>query len=56
MPSSGLLLCECADESAPGRPTAQMIVYVDMAVVLRVLFKESDPLNVWGKWEIAYSI
>ncbi len=32
-----------------------MIVYVDMSVVLRVRFKESNPLNVWGKWERAYS-
>jgi predicted nucleic acid-binding protein len=32
-----------------------MIVYVDTSVVLRVLFKEPDPVNVWGKWERAYS-
>ena len=32
-----------------------MIVYVDTSVVLRVLFKEPNPVNLWGKWEKAYS-
>jgi hypothetical protein len=26
-----------------------MIVYVDRSVVLRVLFKEPNPLKVWGQ-------
>jgi len=32
-----------------------MIVYVDTSVVLRVLFKEPNPINVWGKWDKASS-
>jgi len=32
-----------------------MIVYLDTSVVLRVLFREPDPLPVWGRWKFAYS-
>jgi uncharacterized protein len=32
-----------------------MIVYLDTSVVLRVLFKEPNPIDVWGKWEKAFS-
>ena len=32
-----------------------MIVYLDTSVVLRVLFRETNPVNVWGKWAKAYS-
>ncbi|SRR5712692_4048694 len=32
-----------------------MIVYVDTSVVLRVLFREPHPVNIWGKWDKAYS-
>ena len=32
-----------------------MIVYLDTSVVLRVLFRETNPVNVWGKWDKAYS-
>ncbi len=32
-----------------------MIVYLDTSVVLRVLFRESHPIDLWGKWDRAYS-
>ena len=32
-----------------------MIVYLDTSVVLRVLFREDDQLETWGKWDEAYS-
>ncbi len=32
-----------------------MMVYVDTSVVLRVLFREPNPLTIWGKWKKAYS-
>lgn len=32
-----------------------MIVYLDTSVVLRVLFHESNPIQVWGGWKKAYS-
>lgn len=32
-----------------------MIVYVDTSVVLRVLFREANPADLWGKWDKAYS-
>ena len=32
-----------------------MIVYLDTSVVLRVLFREPHPIDIWGKWDKAYS-
>lgn len=32
-----------------------MTVYLDTSVVLRVLFHESNPVKLWGKWDKAYS-
>jgi len=32
-----------------------MTVYLDTSVVLRVLFHEPNPLNLWGKWDKASS-
>lgn len=32
-----------------------MIVYLDTSVVLRVLFRERNPVRSWGKWDRAYS-
>jgi hypothetical protein len=32
-----------------------MIVYIDTSVVLRVPFKEANPIVIWGKWEKAFS-
>ncbi len=32
-----------------------MTVYIDTSVVLRILFREPNPVEVWGKWEKAYS-
>ena len=32
-----------------------MIVYVDTSVVLRILFREPNPVEIWGKWDKAYS-
>ena len=32
-----------------------MIVYLDTSVVLRVLFRQEDPLDTWGEWQEAYS-
>ena len=32
-----------------------MIVYLDTSVVLRVLFGQAKPLQMWGRWERAYS-
>lgn len=32
-----------------------MIVYLDTSVVLRILFRQPDPLDTWGAWEEAYS-
>jgi predicted nucleic acid-binding protein len=32
-----------------------MIVYVDTSVVLRVLFREPRPVDVWAKWQKGYS-
>jgi len=32
-----------------------MIVYLDTSVVLRVLLKEPNPTDLWGKWDKAYS-
>jgi predicted nucleic acid-binding protein len=32
-----------------------MTVYVDTSVVLRVLLREPNPLELWGRWNKAYS-
>lgn len=32
-----------------------MTVYIDTSVILRVLFREPNPVEVWGKWERAFS-
>ncbi len=32
-----------------------MIVYVDTSATLRILFREPNPIEVWGKWEKAFS-
>ena len=32
-----------------------MIVYVDTSVALRILFREPNPVGIWGKWDKAYS-
>jgi predicted nucleic acid-binding protein len=32
-----------------------MIVYVDTSVILRILFREPNPVEVWGQWERAFS-
>jgi len=32
-----------------------MTVYVDTSVVLRVLFREPNPIKAWGKWNKGYS-
>jgi predicted nucleic acid-binding protein len=32
-----------------------MIVYLDTSVVLRVLFRQDNPLGTWGEWQEAYS-
>jgi predicted nucleic acid-binding protein len=32
-----------------------MIVYVDTSVVLRILLREPDPVEIWGQWSKAYS-
>ncbi len=32
-----------------------MTVYLDTSVVIRVLFHEANPLNLWGKWDKAFS-
>jgi len=32
-----------------------MTVYLDTSVVLRVLFREPNPVDLWGKWDRAYS-
>lgn len=32
-----------------------MIAYLDTSVVLRMLFREADPIPDWGKWDKAYT-
>jgi predicted nucleic acid-binding protein len=32
-----------------------MTVYLDTSVILRILFREANPVEVWGKWERAFS-
>lgn len=32
-----------------------MIAYVDTSVILRILFREPNPVEVWGQWERAFS-
>ena len=32
-----------------------MIVYLDTSVVLRILFREANPIGIWRKWQKAYS-
>jgi len=32
-----------------------MNIYLDTSVVLRVLFNEPDPVQIWGKWDRAFS-
>jgi predicted nucleic acid-binding protein len=32
-----------------------MKVYVDTSVILRILFREPNPVEVWGNWERAFS-
>lgn len=32
-----------------------MTVYVDTSVVLRILLREPDPVEIWGQWNKAYS-
>lgn len=32
-----------------------MTAYVDTSVILRILFREPNPIEVWGKWERAFS-
>jgi predicted nucleic acid-binding protein len=32
-----------------------MTVYLDTSVMLRILFREPNPVDVWGKWQRAFS-
>jgi predicted nucleic acid-binding protein len=32
-----------------------MIAYVDTSVILRILFREPNPVEVWGQWDRAFS-
>ena len=32
-----------------------MTVYIDTSVILRILFREPNPVELWGKWEKAFS-
>ena len=32
-----------------------MTVYVDTSVIFRILFREPNPVEVWGKWDRALS-
>ncbi|HZA53325.1 MAG TPA: type II toxin-antitoxin system VapC family toxin [Candidatus Udaeobacter sp.] len=32
-----------------------MTVYIDTSVILRILFREPNPVEVWGKWQRAFS-
>jgi predicted nucleic acid-binding protein len=32
-----------------------MNIYLDTSIVLRVLFREPNPIDFWGKWERAFS-
>ena len=32
-----------------------MTAYVDTSVILRILFREPNPVEVWGKWQRAFS-
>ena len=32
-----------------------MTVYLDSSVILRILFREPNPVEVWGKWNSAFS-
>ena len=32
-----------------------MTVYLDSSVILRILFREPNPVEVWGKWDSAFS-
>jgi predicted nucleic acid-binding protein len=32
-----------------------MTVYIDTSVILRILFREANPVAVWGKWKRAFS-
>ena len=32
-----------------------MNVYLDTSVVLRILCSEPDPIQIWGKWDRAFS-
>ena len=32
-----------------------MTVYLDTSVILRVLFRESNPTPDWGRWAAAYA-
>jgi predicted nucleic acid-binding protein len=32
-----------------------MTAYVDTSVILRILFREPNPIEVWGKWDRAFS-
>ena len=32
-----------------------MNVYLDTSVVLRILFRERNPVRIWGKWDRAFS-
>ena len=32
-----------------------MTVYIDTSVVLRILFREANPVEIWGKWNRALS-
>jgi predicted nucleic acid-binding protein len=32
-----------------------MTVYIDISVILRILFREPNPVEVWSKWNRAFS-
>jgi predicted nucleic acid-binding protein len=32
-----------------------MTVYIDTSAILRILFREPNPVGVWGKWKRAFS-
>ena len=32
-----------------------MTVYIDTSVIVRILFREPNPVELWGKWERAFS-
>src|SRR5262245_49694762 len=39
----------------PGQPPSTVTVYLDTSTGLRILLRQSKPLDIWAGWDLAYA-